>query len=34
MDCAHVKDLEIGPGAVNNLLQDTVPMGKAAEIRE
>lgn len=34
MDCTNVKDLEIGRVAVNNLSQDTVPMGRAVESRE
>lgn len=34
MDCTEVKDFEIGPAAVNNLFQDSVPVGRAAEIGE
>lgn len=34
MDCTEVKDFEIGLAAVNNLFQDSVPVGRAAEIEE
>lgn len=34
MDCTEVKDLEIGLVAVNNLFQDSEPVGRAVEIRE
>lgn len=34
MDCTGVKDSQIGLVAVNNLFQDSVPVGRAEEIRE
>lgn len=34
MDCTEVKVFEIALVAVNNLFQDPVPVGRAAEIRE